>query len=218
MHEMIKRFLRAAIYIAAVGFQLAAATHAQEPRWLRELSSVQPLVDDRQAVRERFGEPLAREENRDFFTFSGGKLVAVYSSGECSTKELHGEKLRVAKNTLLRLDFDVPGEVKFSSLRLDLRGFQRTVPGDTPDLTIYTNTRRGIRYVRFRNRLSDVEITPPGGVNSYSCATVRAGEQPVPKHSPPPDLLVPREKQKISGKVELLSPASVINMKAFSGI
>ncbi len=41
--------------------------------------------------------------------------------------------------------------------------------------------------------------------------------QPVPKHSPPPDLLVPREKPKINGKVERLFPASAIGIKSICG-
>lgn len=142
-----------AIFLLNVGF------FGQKPNWIDLVRSVRPLNDNRKSVRARFGEPILVEKNRDFFNLSSGKLVAVYSFGECSPRDLLG-RWRVPEDTLLTLDLEVRGAVVFSSLNLDLKGFRKKIPTDTPDLTLFTNKRRGIEYTRFQKYLSDVSIFP----------------------------------------------------------
>jgi hypothetical protein len=132
---------------------------AQEPEWLMKLKSVNILRDNRDHIRGIFGKPFLIEEERDFFNLSEGKLVVVYSLGECSPKDLWG-KWQVSKDTVIELDFDVNEDINFSSLNLNLTSFKKVIPNDTPDLTIFSNKKLGIKYVRFKKRLSDVNIFP----------------------------------------------------------
>jgi hypothetical protein len=134
-------------------------TFGQEPEWLKTIKKIKPVIDNRQTVRSIFGKPEIAEENIDYFDIKEGRLTVYYSTGKCSPYDFYlGAK--VPKDNVIQLSFSVSEDVKFSSLKINLKGFKTEIPEDTPKLKIYTNRITGIKYEVSFNTLSLVRIVP----------------------------------------------------------
>ncbi len=87
---------------------------------------------------------------------------------ECSPNDIWG-KWKVPKDTVLDLGFQVRWKIVFASLKLNLKGYKKESPDDTPDLTLFYSEKLGIEYIRFQKYLSVVNISPSKSQNSLRC-------------------------------------------------
>src|SRR5215204_4668616 len=140
----MKRFV--SINFCILMFFAVCYVSAQEPLWLQTLKKIKPLKDNRETLKGMFGEPVIVEENTDYFDIAEGRVTAHYNDGECSSG-IYFEKWRVPKDTLIKLRLSLDEDVKFTPDKFNLKGFKLFVPGDTPQLKIYSNDRLGINYV-----------------------------------------------------------------------
>ena len=122
----------------------------------KEWRGIVPLKSTRADVERLLGKPngLGR------YQFDDERAYIYYSEGVCARGD--DCSCLVPKDTVLNIFVTLEVEMKFSDLKIDRRGYQRTKSAHLPTVVSHSNEEEGIIYTVDEDEVTEITYLPSG--------------------------------------------------------
>ncbi len=136
----------------------------KKQRWLDPLGKIELLKATKLDLERELGRPeklsFAGAEFIEYYTISGGRVTATFTTSECSNRT---EKL-IPKGVVEEISLEPNIDIKFQSLRLPSSKFKKTKDSDTP-IYVFMNKRAGIEVEVQNGLVTNITFTVPKNGN-----------------------------------------------------